>query len=351
MISPGRVKENIRMAISMVDDIHQLRPHVKTNKSTGACQLMMAAGINKFKCATIAEAEMLASCHAADVLFAYQPIGPKLKRFTDLVKAYPGTRFSCLIDNVDAAKEMAAFFSKENITVPVYIDLNVGMNRTGIAPGMEAIHLYNDCFNATGIQPVGLHVYDGHIRSVDFQKRKAECDEMFAAVLEMKEALTEKMLPEPIMVVGGTPTFSIHCKRKNIECSPGTFIYWDQGYQEACKEQAFLPAAVVLTRVISIPDTNKVCLDLGHKSIASEGDLARRVHFLNAPELQVISHSEEHLVAEAPMGHSFKPGDVLYGLPYHICPTVALYERAYTIEEGKLTGEWRNIARDRKISI
>jgi D-serine deaminase-like pyridoxal phosphate-dependent protein len=267
------------------------------------------------------------------------------------MKAFPGTLFSCLIDNADAATKMAAFFDENNISVPVYIDLNVGMNRTGIEPGREAIQLYNDCYNATGIQPVGLHVYDGHIRNIDFDKRKAECDDMFATVLEMKESLMEKMLPEPIVVAGGTPTFSIHCKRKNIECSPGTFIYWDKGYQDSCQEQAFLPAALVITRVISIPETNKVCLDLGHKSIASEGELARRVHFLNAPELRAISHSEEHFVAEAPSGHSLKVGDLLYGLPFHICPTIALYERAYTFVDGVATGEWKNVARDRKISF
>jgi D-serine deaminase-like pyridoxal phosphate-dependent protein len=351
IIFPDRVRENIRILLSMVDDVLQLRPHVKTNKSREACQLMMQAGISKFKCATIAEAEMLACCNAKDVLLAYQPVGPKLKRFADLMKAFPGTLFSCLIDNADVAKKMAAFFDDNNISVPVYIDLNVGMNRTGIAPGIEAVHLYNDCYNATGIQPVGLHVYDGHIHTRDFAKRKAECEDIFATVLEMKESLMEKMLPEPIIVAGGTPTFSIHSKRKKVECSPGTFIYWDKGYQDSCQEQAFLPAALVITRVISIPETNKICLDLGHKSIASEGELARRVHFLNAPELQAISHSEEHFVAKAPSGHSMKVGDLLYGLPFHICPTVALYERAYTVENGLATGEWKNVARDRKISF
>jgi D-serine deaminase-like pyridoxal phosphate-dependent protein len=333
----------------MVDDVQQLRPHVKTNKSKEACQLMMQAGISKFKCATIAEAEMLASCDAKDVLLAYQPVGPKLKRFADLMKAFPETLFSCLIDNTNAANSMAAFFTDSNLSVPVYIDLNVGMNRTGIPPGREAVQLYNNCYNATGIQPVGLHIYDGHIRSMDFDKRETECNEMFGQVLEMKEALMEKMLPEPNIVVGGTPTFSLHSKRANVECSPGTFIYWDKGYQDSCKEQTFLTAALVITRVISIPETNKICLDLGHKSIASEGELTRRVHFLNAPELRAISHSEEHLVVEAPSGHGLKVGDLLYGLPFHICPTVALYERAYTFEEGVVTGEWMNVARDRKI--
>lgn len=69
------------------------------------------------------------------------------------------------------------------------------------------------------------------------------------------------------------------------------------------------------------------------------------------PELNAIGQSEEHLVVEAGEGHSYKVGDVLYGLPHHICPTVALYERAYTVENGALSGEWRTVSRDRVISI
>jgi len=351
IIFPDRVRENIRMLISMIDDIHRLRPHVKTNKCREPCELMIEAGISKFKCATIAEAEMLASCSARDVLLAYQPVGPKITRFVELIKAFPGTVFSCLIDHVNAAKQMAEVFESNNLRVPVFIDLNVGMNRTGITPGSIAIELYNNSTNTQGIQPIGLHIYDGHIRNLDFDRRKAECDEIFELVLKMKEALEERMLPAPIIVAGGTPTFSIHCKRKHIECSPGTFIYWDKGYLDLCKEQEFLPAALVITRVISIPNTNRLCLDLGHKSIASENELSRRVHFMNAPDLIVVGHSEEHLLVETPPGQSFQPGDLLYGLPFHICPTVALYESAHTVVDGTLTGEWKNIARDRKITL
>ena len=95
----------------------------------------------------------------------------------------------------------------------------------------------------------------------------------------------------------------------------------------------------------------RYALILGHKSIASEKELSKRVLFLNAPELVFIGHSEEHLVADAGEGHHHKVGDVLYGIPYHICPTVALYERAISIEDNKTSGEWKNIARDRKITI
>jgi D-serine deaminase-like pyridoxal phosphate-dependent protein len=346
VVFPERVKHNIQLAIDMIGDVARLRPHIKTNKSPDVTKLILKAGITKFKCATIAEAEMLAQCNAPDVLLAYQPLGPKLNRFISLIKKYPSTGFSCLTDNITAANEQALAFTAANIIVPVYFDLNVGMNRTGISPDKNAVALYDHCKTLKGITVVGLHAYDGHIREVDFEAKKKKCDEAFALV----KTLNEK-LKLPTIIMGGSPAFSVHCKRKDIECSPGTFIYWDKGYSDLCPEQKFLPAIVLVTRIISLPSSNKICTDLGHKSVAAENEITRRVFFLNAEGLKPVGQSEEHLVLETNEHHSYKVGYLFYGLPYHVCPTVALYERVYTIENGKVTGEWKTVSRDRKISL
>src|SRR5947207_14465620 len=125
VIFPERVKANIQTAVNMVSQVDQLRPHVKTNKSAEATRLMLEAGITKFKCATIAEAEMLGNIGAPDVVLAYQPLGPKLRRFVDLVKKFPGTKYGCLTDNLSAVREQASIFSKNELKVSVYLDLNV----------------------------------------------------------------------------------------------------------------------------------------------------------------------------------------------------------------------------------
>ncbi len=346
VVFPDRVKHNIQLAIDMIGDVDRLRPHIKTTKSPDVAKLMLKSGITKFKCATIAEAEMLAQSNAPDVLLAYQPLGPKLHRFISLIKKYPLTKFSCLTDNIDAANEQADAFNSNSLTVPVFIDLNVGMNRTGIAPGINAIELANHCSTLKGIKLVGLHAYDGHIRDIDFEIKKQKCDEAFEAVEKLNEEL--KLA---VIIMGGSPAYSVHCKRKNIECSPGTFVYWDKGYTDLCPEQQFLPAIVLVTRVISLPARNKICTDLGHKSVAAENEISRRVYFLNAEGLKPVGQSEEHLVLETKDNHSYKVGDIFYGLPYHVCPTVALYERVFTVENGRVTGEWKNVSRDRKITI
>jgi D-serine deaminase-like pyridoxal phosphate-dependent protein len=351
VIYPDRVKKNIELLKSMINDVNRLRPHVKTNKAKEAALLMIEAGIKKFKCATIAEAEMLGLAKAPDVLLAYQPIGPKVQRFISLVQQYPSTKYSCLVDNSSAAEEIGKKAGEAGIVVPVFIDLNVGMNRTGIVPGQKAIDLFIRCSTIKGIKPVGLHVYDGHITDIEFEVREKRSNEAFAAVEWMQGELEKKGFKDIIIVAGGSPSFTVHAKRAKVECSPGTFIYWDAGYVQKYKEQPFLPAALVISRVISLPNETTICADLGHKSVASENPLPDRVSLINAPELSFTGQSEEHLVLQGNKDHGYKTGDVLYGIPVHICPTCALYERALIVEDGKVTGEWKIVARDRKIRV
>lgn len=60
VVYPKRILRNIEWAVQMAGGPDLLRPHVKTNKMAEVCRMMQDAGITRFKCATIAEAEMLA---------------------------------------------------------------------------------------------------------------------------------------------------------------------------------------------------------------------------------------------------------------------------------------------------
>jgi D-serine deaminase-like pyridoxal phosphate-dependent protein len=266
LVYKDRVKQNIEALLKTIDSSDRLRPHIKTHKSAEVSQMMMQTGIKKFKCATIAEAEMLANVGAPDILLAYQPVGPKAKRFAELVDEFTKTRFSCLIDNFQSASALATIFSKLNSIANVYIDLNVGMNRTGIRPE-KAAQLFEQCQSLKTLRVTGLHAYDGHIRDVDYDLRKKKCDDSFSLVEKLKIELDKKYHSDLIIVAGGTPTYSIHCKRKSIICSPGTFIYWDKGYDQLLQEQHFKFAALVLARVISKPSDDVICIDLGHKRL------------------------------------------------------------------------------------
>lgn len=350
VIYPQRVKYNIDLIINIIQNVSRLRPHVKTCKAAEPVLMMLEAGITKFKCATIAEAEMLGSVKAPDVLLAYPIVGASVHRFLELIKTFPETLFSCLVDHQTSAQILNDDALAQNLKVPVYIDLNVGMNRTGIAPA-EAAGLYNFCALKEALTPTGLHAYDGHIHEANSEIRKQQWHASFMQVKTVKQELLAKGFASPIIIAGGTPTFPFYALEADVECSPGTFIYWDAGYRQNFTEQFFLPSALLVARIVSLPDQTKICIDLGHKAVASENNLNQRIQFLNAPDLKLISHSEEHLVADAGENHAFKIGDLLYGLPCHICPTVALHQFAAIAENHQITGSWETTARNRKITI
>lgn len=350
LVYSERIKQNIQLLVAMIGDVTRLRPHVKTHKSIEITRLMQSAGIEKFKCATIAEAEMLAMSSAKDVLLAYQPSGPKLDRFIQLQQKYPNTSFSCLVDDIAVAKEIAEAAAKSEVDITVYIDLNVGMNRTGIEPE-SAGNLAEQITKLPSINLIGLHAYDGHIDEIDMEKRTLQCNEIYQSVTALRERLRDKGIDGLTLVMGGSPSFPIYAKLKDIECSPGTFVFWDENYTVGLPEQRFLPAALILGRIVSKPSDTSLTIDIGHKAISSEYPINHRVKFLNAPDLTAIGHSEEHLVVASPRNHHYQIGDVVYGLPFHVCPTCALHEFATVVEDHEIVDTWKITARTRKITV
>jgi Predicted amino acid aldolase or racemase len=344
-VYPDRIKYNINLAINTIGDVDRLRPHVKTNKISEVCQMMLDAGISKFKCATIPEAEMLAKLKAPDVLLAYQPVGPKVARFINLIKTYPDTCFSCLVDNENTAEIISSVCVDESLVLDIFIDINVGMNRTGVLPE-KAIVLAKNIRLLSGIKLKGIHAYDGHIHDNDLHLRKNQADESYQKALDVIHSLKTDYNFPLTLIIGGTPTFSIHAKRSECECSPGTFVFWDWGYKKMIEEIPFQYAAVVVARVISIIDQYHICIDLGYKAIAAESS-PPRLCFLNVPDALQLSQSEEHLVLKVTNSRKYPIGTVFYGIPLHICPTVALYEKVQVVEKNENTTNWRVIARKR----
>ncbi|MFT5386542.1 MAG: D-serine deaminase-like pyridoxal phosphate-dependent protein [Saprospiraceae bacterium] len=349
IIDRKKVTYNIQLAIKIAGGTDKLRPHVKTHKMLEVAKMQVEAGIYKFKCATIAEAEMLGMAGAMDVIIAYPVQGPKIDRVFALMGKFPKTSYSVLIDNIDTVNLINEKCKASGKSINVYIDVNNGQYRTGII--LEKIPaLVTACQQLSPITIIGLHCYDGHIRVSSLGERTSACLDAFAAVLALRKQLQKTLQKDLVIVAGGSPSFSVHAKYHEVECSPGTFIFWDQRYGNDYKEQAFQKAAVVATRVISKLDAHTYCLDLGHKSIASEMPFPR-VAFLHPEKFTQIGHSEEHLVIQSEQADILNPGDLLLAYPYHICPTVALYDYAQIVSEGHIIDQWEVIARNRKITI
>jgi D-threonine aldolase len=363
LVYPEVIRRNLSEMIRIAGGAQRLRPHVKTHKCADIVRLELAAGITKHKCATLAEAEMLAECSAPDVLLAYPQTGPNLGALLELIARFPATKFSVVVDNPQAAGALAAVTEqaprqRHPSPLNVFIDLDTGMHRTGIAPG-GAVQLAQQIAASPALRLVGLHVYDGQNHQSDLSERQGAVSALMQPVLELVEQLQQAALPINTLVCGGTPTFPVFADYQlpeslssgggvAIELSPGTSVLSDFNYGRDYRDmEGIAHAALLLTRVISKPGDDLLTVDLGYKAVASDQPAGRRCYFPQLPGVEQIQHSEEHLVLRTPQANHYQVGDVLYAIPAHICPTVALHAEMQVIEGNRATGSWAVSARHR----
>jgi D-serine deaminase-like pyridoxal phosphate-dependent protein len=350
LVYPDRIENNIKKMIRIAGGTDHLRPHVKTHKMPEIIRLQMKNGINKFKCATVSETEMVARCGAKDILLAIQPVGPNMERFFQLKQEFPDSKISCIVDSEDVITQLSEMAVSTCRETHIWLDINNGMNRTGTILGDNTIKLFKMITDSPMLKAEGLHVYDGHIHDPNLKLRQKKCNDSFSPVLSIITK-NKKIFKDPVTIVaGGTPTFPIHALRGDVECSPGTLLLWDYGYSNSFSDMDFLHAAVLLTRIISKPSENLVCIDLGHKAVASEMPQPR-IKILGLDNYEIISHNEEHMVISTNEADNMRIGDPLYAIPWHICPTVDRYDSVSVVMEKKVIGQWKVEARNRKITI
>jgi len=349
LVYPERVSHNIAAMLEIAGGAARLIPHVKTHKMAVVIQMQMRAGIDQFKCATLAEMKLLIKCGVSNLLLAHQPTREKMRQFLHWQKENPSIACSTLVDNVESLNLFSDLATQFSTRIHLWIDLNNGMNRTGILP-TKAYALYQELIARKNISFQGFHLYDGHIRPLDLEERIAQCNKDFIPVQNLIDRIEAEGGVVPHTITGGSPSFYPHALRSKNLLSPGTTLFWDLGYKRIWKESPFLNAAVLITRLISKPNDDIYCFDLGHKAVASEMPLPR-VELIGMEQAEHLSQSEEHLVVKYEADNDFKVGDLFYAIPYHICPTVAKYNRAYTIEKGVHTGYWDIQARDYQIEL
>lgn len=336
------LEKNLARMLEIAGSPQRLCPHVKTHKCAEIVKLALARGIRHHKCATLAEAGMLAEVGVPDVLIAYPVVGPNGTRLVEMIRRFPNTRFSVLADHPAALAALSAAMVQAGVVVDVLVDLDVGQHRTGVPPGHAALVLYEKITRLPGLRPGGLHAYDGHNQQPDPNERRQAVDEIVRELSSLLEQLHQRRLPVPRIVVGGTPTFACWAAQHlpNLQCSPGTCVLYDANYARKFPELGFTPAALVLTRVVSRPSPDRITLDLGYKAICADPPAGQRCIFPDLPEARQVLHNEEHLVLETTLAQRYQPGDALLAIPAHVCPTCAMHNFAWVVEDGKIISRW-----------
>jgi len=343
------IEDNLNKAIALAGSAERLWPHMKTHKTFALLKMQIERGIVRFKCATIAEAELCAISGGTHALVAYPLVGPAIARFLRLREKYPATAFWAIGDDLRQLELLGkAALSENQSPIDTLIDVNLGMNRTGVLPE-KLEDFYHKIVKIKGLVVKGFHCYDGHLTIMDLNERRSAASSAAAHFLKVKESLEKQKYEIPVVVMGGTPTFSCHRETEGVFLSPGTFFVQDYGYSSKYSDLDFTPGAAILSRVISHPKDGFFTLDTGSKAIAT--DPADRGVIADLPDAKPVFQSEEHWVWTLE-GKELPPiGKVLYILPTHICPTSALYPGVIVVKNGERVDYWEIGARNRKISV
>jgi D-serine deaminase-like pyridoxal phosphate-dependent protein len=344
---------NIEEMIRVAGRPERLRPHCKTHKMREVAQLELERGITRHKCATFAEAEMLVQAGAKDVFLAYNLVGANIGRAVEFRRKFPDVKLLVTADHPRPIEALGAAMRQAGTSIEVLLDLDPGLHRTGLEPGPQAASVYRQIAETTGLVPGGLHLYDGHNHQTDFAERTAAVMAGWKKAAAFRDELVAAGLSVPRIVAGGTGSFPVFARIEDaaLELSPGTVVLHDVGYGRRFPDLKFTPAALLLTRVISRPTPDRITCDLGYKACASDPPAGDRLFFPDLPEAKQVLQNEEHLVLETPRAGEFTPGDELWAIPRHICPTSALHKQVWVVANGRLTGRWDVAARDRWLTV
>ena len=349
------IASNIERTVELLEgDADRWRVHIKTAKLGYTLRMMVERGIRNFKCATTLELLVACQCGAADVLLAYPSIGANARRVREIAKQFPEVRISALAENGEQLQQW------RGSRVGVFLDINPGMNRTGIEEGHGA-----EVFNlaraivASGLEFRGLHYYDGQHREPDERERTKAAHHGYHRLLEIVREIERMGVRVPEVITAGTPTLPTSLSFEGFRnagfihrVSPGTVVYSDaSSMAQLAEKYGYRPAVLVLTRVVSHPRAGVVTCDAGHKAVSADAGVPTCV-VVGHPELTPLSPSEEHLPLEVAGGAAGPAvGEVLYLLPRHVCPTVNNFDEALLVRSGAIESVEKVSARGRETPL
>ena len=345
LIFEEKVLHNIDSIVDLVGDKDRLIPHAKTHKSKDTLSLLIDNGIKKHKTSTLNELEVLAECNPDTLILAYPVTSiTKAKRLENIVENFPNTKFYTIISNnfhfdlIKNVKNLAG----------IYIDLDTGMNRTGILK--ENVSDLLDYISSNNYKNLkGIHAYDGQTYGVvSVEDRVIDTQNSLKDIREVENLVKEKFsINDFEIIVGGSWSFHFYIKEKDIKLSPGTWIYWDISNIKQ-KELSFKIAGVILGQVIDENKSNDtVTIDIGAKAVSSDPLTENRLKLIDKPNSKLIFQNEEHGIIKL-NGDSLGLGDYVLAQPGHACTVTPKYNRAIKIDKnGDVSGVITPHARDR----
>jgi D-serine deaminase-like pyridoxal phosphate-dependent protein len=317
----------------------RVRAHAKTHKCPEIAKRQIAAGAVGVCCQKVSEAEALIEGGVRDVLVSNELVGPaKIARLAALSQR---AQLGVCVDNLDNLRQIAATGAR----LDVYIELEVGMGRCGIAPGEPALALAREIVRSPNLRFGGLQAYHGraqHVRSM--AERRACIAGAAEAVRATKRVLEKEGITTPLVTGAGSGTFMFEVESGAWdEIQPGSYIFMDVDYARnewAAPLPRFQHALFVLATVMSRPSAGAAIVDAGLKASSVDSGMPT---VWGKEELRYTKASDEHGFIEGREPPLL--GEKLLLVPGHCDPTVNLYDWYVCVRRNLVEALWPITAR------
>ncbi|MGB3306063.1 MAG: alanine racemase [Thermomicrobiales bacterium] len=325
-----------------------LRPHIKTHKTTQIARLQLAAGAIGVTCAKVGEAEvMVEQAGVEDVLIAYPTIGEH--KFRRIVALMERARIIVAVDSLEAANAMSRSMRNYDRILDVSIEVNTGQNRSGMRAGDEAVAFALEIARLPNLRIAGIMTHEGHVNSAEPGGIEPAALAAGREMVDTAEKIRSHGIEVPIVSVGSTPAAMYTPTVPGItEMRPGTYVFNDNSTFRHGRIGVEQCAARFVATIVSRHSATHAVLDTGSKSLAMDPSKSHPGHgyIVGHPDVIISKLSEEHGVCEVPEGETgFELGDRVEIIPNHICPTVNLMNELFIARDGKIVDTWPVAAR------
>ncbi|RTE10531.1 alanine racemase [Paenibacillus whitsoniae] len=317
----------------------KLRPHFKTHKSVWIARKQIEYGACGLTVAKLGEAEVLADAGFDDLLIAFPLVGKaKLGRLRALIQR--GIKVTVSTDHAAVAAGISQIGESLNCRIPLYVDVNTGLNRCGKEPGEETADLVRHIAAMRGVEVRGLMTHGGHAYGAkQLSELKQVADDEVKGLVQTKQLLEKSGIPIPEISVGSTPTSKFIADQTGAtETRPGAYVFGDISQLEIGSISKNELAMSILATVVSMPRPGTVIIDAGSKTFSADVNPHRPGYgFLkNNPSVYIERLSEEHGIVKVPEDVRYAIGDLVEFIPNHCCTVTNLHDRLHGVRKGKV---------------
>jgi D-serine deaminase-like pyridoxal phosphate-dependent protein len=338
----NKMMENINTMAKFAKE-HDInhRPHVKTHKCPIIAHLQLKAGCKGITVAKVGEAEVFAQSGIDDIFIANQVIVPNhIDRFAKLNKYI---KISCAVDSQKNILDLSKIAAQNNTTLKVFLDINLGLGRSGVEPGEPALEMARFIEKTPNIDLVGLFGYEGHLTPMmNLDQKEKMANECFKMIVDTRDLLNENGFEIKDITTSGSGTYRYAVNYDGItEIRPGTYVFSDEHLDMV--EKAFKIAVTILGTIQNQTGKKEFTTDAGAKAIAT-GD--GKPEFKDFPRSKIRVMNEEHTQFKAiGLDKNLEIGQKIEFYPAHICTTINLHDHIHVIKDNEYVGTWEILAR------